>query len=63
MVKLELTTQQFYDIINLLATIPANHSYHTIKLLKEIGDAQAEAAIKAAKEQEKDEELSAYAPN
>ena len=63
MVKLELTVQQFYDIINLLATIPANHSYNIIKLLKDIGDVQAAAILKANHEQEKAEELEAYAPN
>lgn len=63
MVKLELTVQQFCDIINLLATIPAVHSYNIIKLLKESGDVQAAAILKANHEQEKTEELEAYAPN
>ena len=63
MVKLELTEQQFYDIINLLGTIPANASYNIIKLLTESGDVQAAAILKASYEQEKTEELEAYVPN
>lgn len=57
-VKLELTVDDFHAIINLLATIPANNSYYTIKLLKELGDAQVE---KIKHELEKAKEQEAYA--
>ena len=54
-VKLELTVDEFHAIINLLATIPANNSYYSLKVLKDSGDAQVEEIkkeVKKAKEQE-----------
>lgn len=53
MIKLELTSDQFNAIINLLATLPAQQSFYSLVALKAQGDAQvAELMSQAAAPQE-----------